>query len=56
VNAAFCDGRVSFISEATDYYVYCLLMSPNGSRVRIPGTNKVLPNFDRSLVETWYTQ
>ncbi|HWC88642.1 MAG TPA: DUF1559 domain-containing protein, partial [Pirellulales bacterium] len=56
VNMAFCDGKVRFVSDQMDYYVYCLLMSSNGAKVKMPGSNKVLPNFDRVLVETWYIQ
>jgi prepilin-type processing-associated H-X9-DG protein len=53
-NMAFCDGKVRFVSEQTDYYVYCLLLSSNGARVRNPGTNQVMPNFNRPLAESWY--
>ena len=53
VNMAFCDSRVRFVSDSIDYYVYCLLMSSNGKRVRLPGTSKVLPNFNRALNEAW---
>jgi prepilin-type processing-associated H-X9-DG protein len=54
VNMAFCDGRVRFVRDDMNYYVYSLMMSSNGSRVRLPGSNKVLQNFNRPLVETWY--
>jgi prepilin-type N-terminal cleavage/methylation domain-containing protein/prepilin-type processing-associated H-X9-DG protein len=53
VNMAFCDGKVRFVSDSIDYYVYCLMMASNGSRVRKPGTNTVLPNFNRTLNESW---
>ncbi|HEY5316138.1 MAG TPA: DUF1559 domain-containing protein [Pirellulales bacterium] len=56
VNMAFCDGKVRFVSDQMDYYVYCLLMSSNGAKVKMPGSTKVLPNFDRVLVETWIYQ
>ncbi|HEX4148669.1 MAG TPA: DUF1559 domain-containing protein, partial [Pirellulales bacterium] len=53
VNMAFCDARVTFVSDSIDYYVYCLLMSSNGKRVRQPGSWKVLPNFNRAISEAW---
>ena len=53
VNMAFCDGRVQFFSDQGDYYVYCLLMSTNGQRVRLPGSNKVLPNFGITINDAW---
>jgi prepilin-type N-terminal cleavage/methylation domain-containing protein/prepilin-type processing-associated H-X9-DG protein len=53
VNVAFCDARVKFVSDSIDYYVYCLMMSTNGKRVRQPGSSKVLPNFNRALNEAW---
>ncbi len=57
VNVAFCDGRVIFLSEKIDYYVYCLLMSTNGQRVREPGSNKVIPNFAVEIVkDAWLQQ
>jgi prepilin-type processing-associated H-X9-DG protein len=54
VNMTFCDGKVRFVSDSMDYYVYCLLMSSNGKQVKLPGSTKVLPNFDRVPDETWY--
>lgn len=30
VVATFCDGHTTFLSEKTDYLVYCLLMTPDG--------------------------
>ncbi len=56
VNMAFCDGRVQFVGQDIDYYVYCMLMSSNGARVRKPGTNNVLPNFNRPMNASWLTQ
>jgi len=53
VNMAFCDGHVQFFSDQADYYVYCLLMSTNGQRVRLPGSNKVLPNFGITINDAW---
>lgn len=38
VNAAFCDGHVRFLSQELDYFVFCLLMTPNGSQCNTPGT------------------
>jgi prepilin-type processing-associated H-X9-DG protein len=55
-NMAFCDGRVRFVSDMMDYYVYCLLMSTNGAAVRLPGTDRVLPHFDRVPAESWYLE
>ncbi|HEY5315518.1 MAG TPA: DUF1559 domain-containing protein [Pirellulales bacterium] len=54
VNMAFCDGRVRFVRDNMDYYVYSSLMSSNGYRVRMPGSNRVLPGFNRPLLEDWY--
>jgi prepilin-type processing-associated H-X9-DG protein len=56
VNMAFCDGKVRFVSDSMDYYVYCLLMSSNGKQVKMPGSTTVLPSFDRPMVESWYLQ
>jgi prepilin-type processing-associated H-X9-DG protein len=53
VNVIFCDGHGRFISQEIDYYVYCLLMSSNGKRVRVPGSKDVLPNFDREIKDAW---
>jgi prepilin-type N-terminal cleavage/methylation domain-containing protein/prepilin-type processing-associated H-X9-DG protein len=53
VNVAFCGGQVQFLSEQVDYYVYCLLMSTNGQRVRLPGSNKLLPNFGVTVNDAW---
>ncbi len=38
VNVIFCDGRAVFLNEQIDYYVYCLLMTPDGANVKTPGT------------------
>jgi prepilin-type N-terminal cleavage/methylation domain-containing protein len=35
--AVFCDGHSRNLSEAMDYGVYCLLMSPNGQQVQPAG-------------------
>jgi prepilin-type processing-associated H-X9-DG protein len=56
VNMAFCDGKVGFVSESMDYYVYCTLMSTNGSRVRLPGSTKTLQDFARGAKERWYME
>ena len=39
VNVMFCDGRHKFINDTIDYWVFCLLMTPNGSRCDTPGTS-----------------
>ncbi len=39
INVVFCDGRTRFISDTIDYWVFCLLMTPNGSRCDSPGQN-----------------
>lgn len=54
VNMAFCDGKVRFVSDSMDYYVYCLLMSTDGVNVKRPGSSQVLPGFDHSIAESWY--
>jgi prepilin-type N-terminal cleavage/methylation domain-containing protein/prepilin-type processing-associated H-X9-DG protein len=38
VNVSFCDGHVRFLSEDIDYFVFCLLMTPNGAKCNTPGT------------------
>ena len=38
VNVAFCDGHVRFLSQDVDYFLFCLLMTPNGSQCNTPGT------------------
>jgi prepilin-type processing-associated H-X9-DG protein len=53
VNMVFCDGHLQFFSDQCDYYVYCMLMSTNGQRVRLPSSNKVLPNFGISVNDAW---
>jgi prepilin-type N-terminal cleavage/methylation domain-containing protein/prepilin-type processing-associated H-X9-DG protein len=53
VNITYCDGRARFISQDISYYVYCLLMSPNGAQVKTPGTKTVLPNYNCPLDESW---
>jgi prepilin-type processing-associated H-X9-DG protein len=53
VNMVFADSHLKFVSDQIDYYVYCLLMSSNGQRVRKPGTQQVLPNFNRPLDDSW---
>jgi prepilin-type N-terminal cleavage/methylation domain-containing protein/prepilin-type processing-associated H-X9-DG protein len=53
VNMVFCDSHLKFVSDQIDYYVYCLLMSSNGQRVRKPGTQQVLQNFNRPLDDSW---
>jgi len=53
VNMVFCDGHLQFFSDQGDYYVYCMLMSTYGQRVRMPGSNKVLPNFGISVNDAW---
>ncbi|HUY87569.1 MAG TPA: DUF1559 domain-containing protein [Pirellulales bacterium] len=37
VNVAFCDGHVRFLSQDVDYFLFCLLMTPNGSQCNTPG-------------------
>jgi len=56
VNVAFCDGRVQFVSDQIDYYVYCQLMSTNGQRVREPGSQDVIPGFDVKFNEAWISE
>jgi prepilin-type N-terminal cleavage/methylation domain-containing protein/prepilin-type processing-associated H-X9-DG protein len=53
VNMTYCDGHARFVSQDISYYVYCLLMSPNGNQVKTPGTKTVLPNYNRPLDESW---
>ncbi|MBS0207974.1 MAG: DUF1559 domain-containing protein [Planctomycetes bacterium] len=37
VNVAYCDGHIQFLSDETEYFVYCLLMSPDGKSAKPPG-------------------
>lgn len=37
VNMSFCDGRTTTVSENIDYTVYCLLMTPDGSKCNPAG-------------------
>jgi prepilin-type processing-associated H-X9-DG protein len=53
VNMVFCDSHLKFVSDQIDYYVYAVLMSSNGQRVRKPGTQNVLPNFNRPIDDSW---
>jgi len=53
VNVAYCDGRVEFLGEQIDYHVYCMLMSSNGQRARLPGSNKLLLNFGTHFDDNW---
>jgi prepilin-type N-terminal cleavage/methylation domain-containing protein/prepilin-type processing-associated H-X9-DG protein len=53
VNMVFCDSHLKFVSDQIDYYVYCMLMSSYGQRVRKPGTQNVLPNFNRAIDDSW---
>jgi hypothetical protein len=39
---AFCDGRVKFVSEGIDYFIYARLMSSNGKKY-LPAGNQQLP-------------
>jgi prepilin-type processing-associated H-X9-DG protein len=38
VNASFCDGHVRFLSQDIEYFVFCLLMSPEGKQCNTAGT------------------
>lgn len=38
VNVAFCSTRVIFLRDDIPYFVYCLLMTPNGAQAALPGT------------------
>jgi prepilin-type processing-associated H-X9-DG protein len=40
VNAAFCDGATRFLSENVDYMLFCRLMTPDGTGLKQPGSNK----------------
>ncbi len=39
VNVTYCDSRTAFLSDQVEYYVYCLLMSPDGKGTRTPGAS-----------------
>jgi prepilin-type processing-associated H-X9-DG protein len=53
VNMVFCDGHVKFVSDQIDYWVYCSLMSTNGSRVRETGSDVIVPGFGPVLGDGW---
>lgn len=38
VNMSFCDTRTRFVSQDIAYFVYCMIMSPNGANSKLPGT------------------
>ena len=52
-NVVFCDSHLKFISDQIDYYVYCLLMSSDGQRVRKPGSDQGIPGFDAKIEDDW---
>ena len=41
-NAVFCDGHTLFLSEGIDPAVLDLVMTPNGKRVKEPGSTNVV--------------
>ncbi len=45
---AFCDGRTKFVSEATSYQVYCLLMSSNGKKYLPAGMNTITSPYQQA--------
>ena len=49
----FCDSSLKFVSDKIDYYVYCLLMSTNGQRVREPGSKQAIAGFDATIDDQW---
>lgn len=55
VNVTFCDSHVDFLNEQIEYFVYCLLMSPDGKNVKQPGQINPLQNnwFKVPLDESW---
>ena len=50
VNVVFCDGHTRFLREDINYLVYCALMTPYGSQVRVTGeqfpVTGSLPQYD----------
>ncbi len=38
VNMVYLDGHISFTKSSIEYFVYCLLMTPDGKNVKKPGT------------------
>ncbi len=58
VNVSFCDSRTAFMGEQIEYFVYCLLMSPDGKNVKAPGQTTLLSaqgskNFGIPIDESW---
>jgi hypothetical protein len=49
VNVSYCDSRTAFLNDQVDYYVYCLLMSPDGKGVKMPGANTSLNTGSKSF-------
>ncbi len=50
VNAVFADGHTQFLADETEYLVYCLMMTPDGSRSRRPDGKPVLAEFRRTAL------
>jgi hypothetical protein len=58
VNATYCDTHTTFLNDQIDYYVYCLLMSPDGRNVKAPGSMQNLnmsggKNFALPIDSAW---
>ena len=56
VNVVFCDTHTMFLSEQIDYFVYCLLMTPDGKNAKAPGQTEPLKHeqFGMKLEEGWF--
>ena len=48
VNVIFCDAHMSFISDQVDWLTWCLLFTPNGRQVMVPGNQR----FGQPIPET----
>ncbi|HWA97375.1 MAG TPA: DUF1559 domain-containing protein, partial [Pirellulales bacterium] len=58
MNVVFCDARTTFMSDQIEYYVYCLLMSPDGKNVRNPTSPQTTllqsgKNFAVPIDDSW---
>ena len=52
VIVTFADGHSAFMGDDTEFRVYCLLMSPDGSKSKDP---KVVPNVLMTYPAKWYS-
>lgn len=54
VVVSFCDSRTVFLNDQIDYFVYCLLMTPDGAHATKGGTTPI-QNLGFPANANWYT-